>query len=162
MCTVVHPMQMQAIRDGKEYIFWIPIHVPEVKIEQSSCSWGYYFIKWSTLVHHNPSSSFRDQWSESKKVLVAQSCPALYNPMDCSPPGSSIHGILQARLLEWVAILFCRGSSQARNQTHISCIAGRLFTIWATREDFRDQAGGFNGDIWGPPILHSLNHWGWP
>ena len=43
--TVVHPMQMQAVRDGKEYICWIHIHVLEVKIEQSSCSWGYYFIK---------------------------------------------------------------------------------------------------------------------
>ena len=54
--------------------------------------------------------------------------------MDCSPPGSSVHGILQERILEWVAIPFSRGSSQARDWTHISCIAGRFFTIWATRE----------------------------
>ena len=45
------------------------------------------------------------------KVLVAQSCPTLCHPMDCSPPGSSVHGILQARILEWVAISFSRGSS---------------------------------------------------
>ena len=51
------------------------------------------------------------------KVLVSQSCPTLYNPVDCSPPGSSVHGILQARGLEWVAISFSRGSSQPRNQT---------------------------------------------
>ena len=47
---------------------------------------------------------------------------SLCDHMDCSPPGSSVHGILQARILEWVAILFCRGSSQPRGQIHISCI----------------------------------------
>ena len=50
------------------------------------------------------------------KVLVSQSCPTLCDPMDCSPPGSSVHGILQARILEWVAIPFSRGSSQPRDQ----------------------------------------------
>ena len=50
--------------------------------------------------------------------------------MDCSPPGSSVHEILQARILEWVAIPFSRGSSQPRDQTQVSCIAGRFFTIW--------------------------------
>ena len=54
--------------------------------------------------------------------------------MDCSLPGSSVHGILQARILEWVAIPFSRGSSRPRNQTWISCIANRFFIIWATRE----------------------------
>ena len=58
----------------------------------------------------------------------------LCDPMDCSLPGSSVHGILQARILEWVAISFSRGSSQPRDQTRISCIAGRFFTVWATRE----------------------------
>ena len=54
--------------------------------------------------------------------LVAQSFLTLCNPMDCSPPDSSVHGISQARILDWVAISFSRGSSQPRNQTHISCI----------------------------------------
>ena len=54
--------------------------------------------------------------------------------MDCSPPDSSVHGILQARILEWVAIPFSRGSSQPRDQTWVSCIAGRFFTNWATRK----------------------------
>ena len=54
--------------------------------------------------------------------------------MDCSLPGSSVHGILQARILEWIAIPFSRGSSQPRDGTWVSHIAGRLFTIWATRE----------------------------
>ena len=55
-------------------------------------------------------------------VLVTQSCPALWNPMDCSPPGSSVHGILQAGLLEWIAISFSSQSSWPRDQTHVSCI----------------------------------------
>ena len=63
--------------------------------------------------------------TEYVKVLVSPPCLTLFNPMDYSPPGSSVHGILQARILEWVAIPFSR--------THISCIAGRFVTIWATR-----------------------------
>ena len=68
------------------------------------------------------------------KTVVTQSCPTLWDPMDCRPPGSSVHGILQARILEWLAISFSRGSSWPRNQTQISCIAGRFFTNWAMRE----------------------------
>ena len=52
--------------------------------------------------------------------------------MNHSPPGSSVHGILQARILEWVAIPFSRGSSWPRDQTKVFCIAGRVFTVWAT------------------------------
>ena len=65
------------------------------------------------------------------KVLFAQSCLTFCNPMNCSPPGSSVHEILQARILEWVSILFSRGSSQLRDWTKISHIVGRYFTIWA-------------------------------
>ena len=57
--------------------------------------------------------------------------------MDCSLLGSSAHGILQARILEWVAMPFSRGSSQPRNWTQVSCTAGRFFTNWATREASR-------------------------
>ena len=60
-------------------------------------------------------------------------CLTLWDPMDCSLPGSSVHGILQTRILEWVAILFSRGSSRPRDWTWVSHIAGRLFTTWATR-----------------------------
>ena len=67
-------------------------------------------------------------------VLVAQSCLTLCSPMDSSLPGSSAHGVLQARILEWVAISFSRGSSQPRDWTWVSCVAGRFFTVWATRE----------------------------
>ena len=68
------------------------------------------------------------------KVKVAQLCPTLCDPIDCSLPGSSVHGILQARILEWVAISFSRGSSQSRDWTQVSHIVGGFFTIWATRE----------------------------
>ena len=67
-------------------------------------------------------------------VLVTQSCLTVFNPIDYSAPGSSVHGILQARILEWVAIPFSRGSSWHRNWTQVSCIAGKFLTIWATRE----------------------------
>ena len=67
-------------------------------------------------------------------VWVAQLCLTLCNPMDCSPPCSCVHGILHARILKWVAISLSRGSSQPRGQNRVSCIAGRFFTIWATRE----------------------------
>ena len=68
------------------------------------------------------------------KVSVTQSCPTLCNPMDCSPSGSSVHGILQARILEWLAIPFSRGSFWPKDRTQFSCTAGRFFTVWATRE----------------------------
>ena len=72
---------------------------------------------------------------ESKvKVLIAQSRLTLCNPMDCSPSGSSLYGILQARILEWVAISFSKGSSWPRNRTWVSCTAGRFSIIRATRE----------------------------
>ena len=69
------------------------------------------------------------KWSE-----VAQSCPTLCDPVDCGLPGSSIHGILQARILECVAISFSRGSSRPRDRTRVFHIAGRRFNLWATRE----------------------------
>ena len=93
---------------------------------------------------------------ERKEREVAQSCLTLYDPIDCSLPGTSVHGIFQARVLEWVVISFSRGSSQPRDQTQarilewaafpfrgssqprdqtqVSCIAGRFFVSWATRE----------------------------
>ena len=65
---------------------------------------------------------------------VAQSCPTLCDPMGCSLAGSSVHGIFQAIVPEWIAISFSRGSSQPRDQTRVSRIVDRHFTVWATRE----------------------------
>ena len=61
------------------------------------------------------------------KILVVESCPTLCDPTDCSPPGSSVHGILQARILGWVAISFSTGSSWPKNWTQVFCIGGRFY-----------------------------------
>ena len=71
-----------------------------------------------------------------KCVLVTQSCSILCDPMDYNSPGSSVHGISQARILEWVATSFSRGSSWPRNWTPVSCNAGRLFTGWAPEKAY--------------------------
>ena len=66
--------------------------------------------------------------ANNRSCVCAQSCPALCNPMDYSPPGSSVHGIFQTRILEQVVICFPRGSSWPRDLTYISCVAGGFFT----------------------------------
>ena len=80
-------------------------------------------------------------------VLVAQSCLTLCDPMDCNLLGSSIHGIFQARILEWVVISFSRGSSPPRDRTQVSRTVGKLFTVWATRGPQRRQSS--------PLLLHA-------
>ena len=76
-------------------------------------------------------------WIECQNLsacaLSLQSCLNLCNPTDCHPPHYSVHGILQARILEWVAVSFSRGSYWPRDRTWFSCIAGWFFTVWATR-----------------------------
>ena len=78
-------------------------------------------------------SNFLIQAVHSCLCLVAESCLTLCDPMDCSPPSSSVVGIIQLRTLEWVAISFSRVSSQPRNQTGVFCIAGGFFSSWAIR-----------------------------
>ena len=81
-----------------------------------------------------PSTSSFSFPIEKMKVWITQSPPTLCNPKNYSLPGTSVPGILQARILEWVAIPFSRGSSQPRGRTQVSCIAGRFFTNRGTRE----------------------------
>ena len=91
-------------------------------------------LHWRVVLYHwrhLGSPAIGVTWCE-----VAQWCPTLWDPMDCSLPGSSVHGILQARILEGVALSRSRGSSKSRDRTWVSCIAGRRFTIWATRAYF--------------------------
>ena len=92
-------------------------------------------------------------WSE-----VTQSCLILCNPMDCSLPHSSVRGIFQARVLEWVAISFSRGSSQPRDRTWVSHIVGRRFTILTTREVHFLLQGIFPNQGYNPHVL-CLLHW---
>ena len=101
-------------------------------------------LKWVAMPSSRGASQPRDRthisclphWQASQRYAAAaatslQSCPTLCNPMDCSLPGSSVHGILQVRILEWLAISFSRGASQPRDGNCISCIsftAGGFFT----------------------------------
>ena len=111
----------------------------------------------SLLQQHNSKASvlrcsafFLVQLSLLVLVLVAQSCLTLCDPMDCmdcSLSGSSVHGILQARILEWVSISFSRGSSKARDRAWVSCIISRFFTVWATRE-FNSHCLSLNKTVW--------------
>ena len=89
---------------------------------QNHC--GQWLQQWNSKT---PAPS-KESYDKPVLYLVTQSCPTLCNPMDCRPPGSTVHGILPARILEWVALL------QRRDQTQVSCTSGRFFTIWATRE----------------------------
>ena len=81
--------------------------------------------------------SKNESWHAWSEVNVTQSCPTLWDPLDCSLQTSSVHGIFQARVLEWVAISFSRGSSRPRDQTQVSCTAGRYFTVWATSDNIK-------------------------
>ena len=94
---------------------------------------------WKPVVHTSwiPQQTSRTgslEMSVCVCVLSGSVMSDTWDPIDCSLPGSSVHGILQARILEWVAISFSRGSSWLRNRTQVSYIAGRLITDWATRE----------------------------
>ena len=100
-------------------------------------SWDSFITKlYPTLCdlmdYSTPGSSVSFTISEWK--LVTHLYPTVCNPLDCSLPVSSVHEILQARILKWVAIPFSRGSSRPRNRNRVSCIVGKFFTNWATRE----------------------------
>ena len=86
---------------------------------------------------------------------VAQSCLTLCDPTDCSLPGSSVHGIFKAIVLEWIAISFSRGSSQPGDWTWVSRIVDRRFTIWATRESLKSESCSVMLDSLWPHGLYS-------
>ena len=89
--------------------------------------------------------------------LVTKSCPTPCDPMDCSPPGSSVYGLLQARILERVVISFSRGSSQPRVQTHVSCIGRWVLHHWATLTCMKCPQGG--SSVWQNVKKGSLGLW---
>ena len=96
------------------------------------------------------------QGSQSREAavpacLLAQSCPTLRDLRDYSSPGSSVHGLFQARILEWVAIPFSKGSSPPRDRTQVSCIAGRYFTTEPPGKLPEKPKGSGKSDIW--PVL---------
>ena len=112
--------------------------------------WNVFPLRWWVVKPDLGMGSEVKKWSK-----VAQSCPTLCNPMDCNPPSSSIHGVLQARILEWVAISFSRGSFRPRDRTQVSRIAGRRFgkdkanVKTALSFLFQPPAGLLEGAVWG-------------
>ena len=97
---------------------------PETVISAEQVKYALSARRWKRKLRHG--------WRQTLHAFVL-SCVWL-DAMDCSPMGCSVHGIFQARTLEWVAISSSRGSSQPRDRTQVSHIAGRYFTIWATKE----------------------------
>ena len=83
--------------------------------------------------------SYRGQREEACVLSHCSRVQLIHDPMDGSPPGSSVHGTFLERILEWVAMPSSRGSSRPRDWTHISCITGRFLTDWATKEAQREE-----------------------
>ena len=131
------------------------------------CSWTVVLEK--TL--ESPLDCKEIQSVHPKGSEVTQSCPTLCNPMECSLPGSSFHGFFQAIVLEWIAISFSRGSSQARDRTRVSHIVDRCFTVWATREvksilntHWKDWCWSWNSNTlatWCDELIHLKRPWCW-
>ena len=102
-----------------------------------------YYTSLSGWQEISPSFFTQVVFERESESEIAQSCPTV-QPHDYRLPGFSIHGIFQARILEWVAISFSRRSSQPRDQTQVSSIVSRCFTVWATRE---------NNNLWEEPVF---------
>ena len=122
-----------------------------------SGSYTYFLLlpQWKPLECFNssPNCTSRSMKKVKKESEVAQSCPTLCDPMDCRLPGSSLHGTLQARVVEWGAISFSRGSSQPRDRTWVSHIPGRRFNLWATKEAMTAQISDIR------PLITCLVPW---
>ena len=140
-------------------VSWTSLHHSDPPSPLSNCTWFYIpvlkIMNLACLIWHKTPTNFAPsavngrsvvpfdfcclfgggvEKNRKAKVLVAQSCQTLCYPMDCSPPGSSVRGILQARILEWVAIPFSRASPRPGDWTQVSWIAGGFFPIWAAWE----------------------------
>ena len=112
---------------------------------------------WTAECQAPQSFTISRKWSE---VKITQSCPILCDPMDCSLLGSSVHGILQARILEWVTIPFSMGSSRPRDWTCVFCIAGSFLTIWASREAPGQHSDAPTRPNWPVCFFFSVFTWG--
>ena len=104
-------------------------------VDRTEWYWSqYFYMQFRTFpVSLSWSLKFEIRWKPCA-CLVSQLSPTLCNPKDCSPPGSPVHGDSQARILQWISVPSSRGSSQPRDQTQASHIAGRFFTIWVIWE----------------------------
>ena len=119
---------------------WGQRHRPE----RNPSEWNFLWLKGN---HRAGRRRETGDWGKCSSLSRVWLC----DPTDCSPPGSFVCGILQARLLEWIAILCSRGSSPPRDRSWVSLIAGRFFTLWATGKT------GVNWPL--VPVLGSLILW---
>ena len=117
---------MESFDDILKSFFLIPVHIthsPFIFMSKNKTkSDGWVMVE-------NSDKTWSTGEGNGSDSEVTQSCPTLCDPIDCSLPGSSVHGIFQAIVLEWVAISFSRGSSQPRAQTWVSCIIDKCFTV---------------------------------
>ena len=107
-----------------------PLHRVDMRIKWDNAGNRFIFL----FLFFSGNSFSTGHPVKGKESEVTQSCPTLCNPMDCSLPGSSVHGIFQAIVLEWIAISFSSESSRPRDGTQVSRIVDRRFTVWAPRE----------------------------
>ena len=113
-------------KSEKEYIY---IQSSLTLCSSKNAEVGSHFLLQGTCI-----CVYIHMWCVCALCSFMKLCLTLCNPMDCSPPGSSVHGIFQVRILKWVAISFSRGSSCPRDGTQASCITGRFFTDLAMKE----------------------------
>ena len=131
---------MRSCREGGLLIFFLKVSFGICQIWLHHLAPGIQFVDqtspWTLQLEclHQAQGLFCAQGYCTVLGLVTQPCLTHWDPMDCSLPGSSVPGILQGRILEWVAIPSSRGSSQPRDGTQVSHIAGGFFTVWAARE----------------------------
>ena len=120
----------------RKYILPSIFHLETFSIIETSSHFCHFDFSWLIIIqspplfHYSPSCKNNELKCE---VLVTQSCPTLCEPMDCTLPGSSVHSIFQAWILEWAAIPFSRGSSWLRNQTWVSSTAGSAVFLYCLR-----------------------------
>ena len=141
------PIQHLLLKKEKALLLGHPTKGKEAGLKSESPIWGSVKLSWvragGVVWRRSGGAGFSWRvWNLTfygvKVKLFIQLCPTLCNPMNYSPLGSSVHGIFQAKILEWEAIPFSKGSSWERDQTQACCIAGRFFTVWTTKE------GGFS------------------
>ena len=147
----------------KHHLFYFPSSLQKPTEAGSSyyilfCRWGNWSTECLNLFRTTQLRSVRAGiWNTSlgclSGVLSHSVMSDSYDSMACSPPGFSVHGILQARILEWMAISSSRGSSRPRDWTQVSCIAGGFFTSWATREALPLRCGSIRNQVVLPPAL---------
>ena len=141
-------IDLLSLTDYKLFIIF-----PDKKKEKERLDFIDFYQQWPSFFWNHCDTIWK--WKKSENVNHSVVSDFL-KPMDCSPPVSSVLGILQARILEWVAISFSRGSSWPRDWTLVSCIAGRFFTVWATREMSGDSDKNNFKHHWSPTEFPSM------